>query len=209
MATIKDQVRMPTEFGEAELFTFDGLSDSKEHVALVFGPLSPEKAPIVRIHSECLTGDVFGSRRCDCGPQIRTVLKQIAVQGGVLIYLRQEGRGIGLYNKIAAYKLQEAGVDTFEANRQLGFAEDERGFSVAAEMLKALNIRHVRLVSNNPDKVEQIRAAGILVREFIHHRTSVSKHNYQYLKAKQNKGHFLALDGEPIDEDQEGEAIHA
>lgn len=198
MATIRDRVSMPTTFGDAELFTFNDLDDGKEHIAVAFGGVKENSTPVVRVHSECLTGDVLGSLRCDCGSQIQQFLHQIAREGGVLVYLRQEGRGIGLYNKIAAYKLQETGMDTFEANRQLGFAEDERNFGVAAEMLKALGFSEIRLVTNNPDKVQQIQDAGLAVRETVLHRAPLCRHNSRYLLAKRDKGHRLVFtDCEP------------
>ncbi len=194
MVTIRDEVQLPTKYGAAKLLTFNNLSDGKEHVAVVFGDQEKLQTPLVRIHSECLTGDAFGSLRCDCGAQLDRFMKQAVAEGGVLLYLRQEGRGIGLYNKIAAYRLQEKNIDTFEANRMLGFNDDERTFSVAAEILKAMKLSTIRLVTNNPDKIKQIEAAGITVSGVVQHSANVCKENYNYLKSKQEKGHFLLME---------------
>ncbi len=152
------------------MLTFDGLVDGREHLALGLGdraaPLAPERSapPLVRPHSECLTGDVFGSQRCDCGPQLREAVERIADAGGFLLYLRQEGRGIGLYAKLDAYALQDAGLDTYEANLALGHGADERDYTVAAQMLHALGVGEVGLLSNNPDKADQLEALGVRVR---------------------------------------------
>lgn len=205
MAKVRDRIHLPTKYGDAELYTFSDLSDRKEHVAVTFGGFRHTDEPLVRVHSECLTGDAFGSLRCDCGPQLDEFMKEIASQGGVLVYLRQEGRGIGLYNKIATYKLQESGFDTFQANLLLGFEEDERQFSVASEILLALRVRKVRLVTNNPDKVEQLSRAGIHVSAMVQHEAHVCKYNYSYLKAKREKGHLLRLE----DDSEEVELVNA
>ncbi|MEU2728566.1 GTP cyclohydrolase II [Streptomyces griseoviridis] len=165
-----------------EMVTFDRLADGKEHVACVFGPL-PE-TPLVRIHSECLTGDVFGSARCDCGPQLQEALRLAADEGGVLLYLRQEGRGIGLYNKIDAYVLQDKGLDTFEANLSLGRGADERQYDIAAQMLYALNLSAVRLLTNNPLKVAALRAHGVKVRRVLPTGYFRSDTNESYLDTK-------------------------
>jgi GTP cyclohydrolase II len=152
------------------------------------------KAPLVRVHSQCLTGDVFTSERCDCRAQLEFSLRKIAKEpSGVLLYLPQEGRGIGLINKLKAYELQDAGLDTVEANRRLGFADDARDYEFAAEALKALGIRDVRLLSNNPDKVTQLESAGIRVVERVPCRPRTSKHSAAYLRTKKDKlGHLLA-----------------
>ncbi len=176
------------------LVTFDGLSDPGEHVALRSGP---GEEPLVRIHSECLTGDVFGSARCDCGPQLADALDALAAGPGVILYLRQEGRGIGLVSKIDAYVLQDRGIDTFTANRMLGRGEDERDYTVAAQMLEALGIRRIRLLTNNPDKVVQLRAHGIEVSEVVSTRVHATPENARYLRAKRTDGHALALPSEP------------
>jgi GTP cyclohydrolase II len=161
-------------------------------VALVVGAFGG-KPPLVRLHSECLTGDVFGSLKCDCGPQLRTALHIIGESGGgVLLYLRQEGRGIGLTNKIRAYSLQDRGLDTVDANRRLGFGDDERDYGHAAGMLRALGIEEVRLLTNNPNKVEGLESAGIQVVERVAHQMPANPHNADYLATKRKRsGHLL------------------
>jgi GTP cyclohydrolase II len=169
-ATLRRQVTVPLRFPDgyatsARVMTFDGLADGKEHLALGLGDwqraltksAAGGRAPLVRPHSECLTGDVFGSQRCDCGPQLREAVERIADQGGFLLYLRQEGRGIGLYAKLDAYALQDDGLDTYQANLALGREEDERDYTAAAQMLLALGVDRIRLLSNNPDKAGQRR----------------------------------------------------
>lgn len=177
-----------------ELVTFSGLADAGEHIAYLVRPWTG--TPLVRLHSECLTGDVLGSTRCDCGPQLGEALDRITGSGGVVIYLRQEGRGIGLYNKIDAYRLQDDGADTFEANRMLGRGEDERDYRVAAEMLQALGVTRIRLLTNNPDKAQALRRYGIEV--VAVHPTDVYlvPANEGYLTAKVVKaGHRIRIDG--------------
>ena len=173
-ATIRTQVSVPLRFSDgyaaaARVFSFDGLVDRQEHLAFGLGD-RPRRgigrrwpAPLVRPHSECLTGDVFGSQRCDCGAQLREAVERIADSGGYLLYLRQEGRGIGLYAKLDAYALQDTGLDTYEANLALGHAEDERSYLVAAQMLQALEVSRIALLSNNPDKARQLRRFGVTV----------------------------------------------
>lgn len=200
-ARLRRRVRMPVrvtgeEAVEAVLHTFDGLSDGLEHVVLTLdapegGPSEARLAPLVRVHSECLTGDVLGSVRCDCGPQLEEALVQLSDEGGFLVYLRQEGRGIGLYNKIDAYALQDEGLDTFEANEALGFASDERRYEVAAQMLLALGVTRVRLLTNNPDKATQLRAAGVSVEACRPTGLHLSSANRRYLTAKAFRGHRL------------------
>src|SRR6201994_1272429 len=175
-ATVRQQVTVPLRFADgyattARVMTFDGLVDKEEHIALALGDwqraltksAAGGRAPLVRPHSECLTGDVFGSQRCDCGPQLREAAERITEQGGLLLYLRQEGRGIGLYAKLDAYALQDSGLDTYQANVALGHREDERSYAVAAQMLLALGASRVALLSNNPDKAPQLRRFGVTV----------------------------------------------
>ncbi|MFF7887866.1 GTP cyclohydrolase II [Streptomyces sp. NPDC007896] len=186
-ATVRTRVTVPLRFGDgysvaAELVTFHGLADDKEHLAVVLG--KPGATPLVRLHSECLTGDVFGSARCDCGPQLREAVEQIAERGGVLLYLRQEGRGIGLYNKLDAYALQDQGLDTYAANAALGLPEDGRDYTAAAQMLQALGIDDLDLLSNNPDKAEQLRDLGVTVSHRVPTGVFTTAHNVRYLRAK-------------------------
>lgn len=172
--------------------SFHGLNAEKEHIAIVAGDLG--ESPLVRIHSECLTGDVFGSQRCDCGAQLHEALEIITSDGGVLLYLRQEGRGIGLYEKLSAYRLQDKGMDTFEANRHLNHPEDARNFNDAVKMLKALDIKSCRLITNNPDKVSELRASDISVEEVIPTGVFMTDYNRDYLMAKViKKNHFMNI----------------
>ncbi|MDX3388021.1 GTP cyclohydrolase II [Streptomyces niveiscabiei] len=185
----------------AEMVSFSGLADGREHIAVVFpGDATPATAPapLVRVHSECLTGDVFGSARCDCGPQLGEAVETFAGAGGILLYLRQEGRGIGLYNKLDAYRVQdEAGLDTFAANRALEFADDLREYLPAAQMLRALGIPRVRLLTNNPDKVRQLEAQGIEIEGIQATRVFRTERNTQYLRVKAELGgHTIDLVGE-------------
>lgn len=176
----------------AEIVAFRTATDAADHVALIIGKrdLSP---PVIRLHSECLTGDVLGSLKCDCGPQLHEALHQIAdAQWGILLYLRQEGRGIGLINKLRAYALQDQGFDTVDANTRLGFAIDARDFSVAARMLELLGVRSVRLLTNNPQKVQGLRDAGVEVEERLPLKIAANPHNAHYLETKKNRtGHAL------------------
>ncbi|MET7702289.1 MULTISPECIES: GTP cyclohydrolase II [unclassified Streptomyces] len=186
-ATVRTRVPVPLRFGDgysvdAELVTFHGLTDGQEHLAVVLGEPGPN--PLVRLHSECLTGDVFGSARCDCGPQLREAVEQIAERGGVLLYLRQEGRGIGLYNKLDAYALQDEGLDTYAANAALGLPEDARDYTAAAQMLQALGIDALDLLSNNPDKADQLRDLGLTVTHRVPTGVFTTAHNVRYLRAK-------------------------
>jgi GTP cyclohydrolase II len=186
----------------ARLLTFDGLVDGREHIALGLGPYadmsqpsaSSGDVPLIRPHSECLTGDVFGSQRCDCGAQLREAVERIAEAGGYLLYLRQEGRGIGLYNKVDAYLLQDEGLDTYEANLALGHAEDERDYTVAAQMLGALDVLEVAVLSNNPDKAAQLTQLGITVTAQLPTALHLSANNAGYLETKAWRGaHTLYL----------------
>ncbi|MFE0026937.1 GTP cyclohydrolase II [Amycolatopsis sp. NPDC059021] len=199
VAEVRTRVRIPLRFAgfeaEGEAVTFHGLVDGAEHLAFAFGTPG-DNVPLVRIHSECLTGDVFGSARCDCGPQLREAVARISETGGYLLYLRQEGRGIGLYNKLDAYALQDEGLDTYAANTALGLPEDARDYTVAAQMLRALGVTRVDLLSNNPDKAEQLRAAGIALRECVPTGVFATESNVRYLRAKaEQTGHSLTLPG--------------
>jgi GTP cyclohydrolase II len=184
---------LPTRFGRFTIAGIKGRGPDEEAVAIQHGKLKPGKVPVVRIHSQCLTGDVFTSERCDCRAQLELSLRAIAkARSGIVLYLPQEGRGIGLINKVKAYELQDEGLDTVEANRKLGFAADTRDYDFAAEALKALGVRSVRLLSNNPDKIEQLERAGIRVVERIPCRPRTNHHSRAYLRAKQDKmGHLL------------------
>ncbi|MFJ9951504.1 GTP cyclohydrolase II [Kitasatospora sp. NPDC091207] len=203
-ATVRSRVRIPLTFpdgyrAEAEVFTFHGLADGAEHLALAFGTTpedtTPQDAtPLVRLHSECLTGDVFGSDRCDCGPQLRESVERIAEAGGYLLYLRQEGRGIGLYNKLDAYALQDSGLDTYDANTALGLPEDGRDYTAAAQMLAALGATGIDLLSNNPDKAAQLAGLGITVEHRVPTGVHLSASNIRYLRAKvERTGHSIEL----------------
>ncbi|GAA4590953.1 GTP cyclohydrolase II [Planotetraspora phitsanulokensis] len=198
-AAVRTRVRIPLRFGDgfsatAEAVTFRGLTDAGEHVALVFGELG--EIPLVRLHSECLTGDVFGSARCDCGPQLREAVERVSAAGGVLLYLRQEGRGIGLYNKLDAYALQDEGLDTYAANAALGLPEDGRDYTVAAQMLGVLGIGAIDLLSNNPDKARQLSGLGVAVRRRVPTGVFATESNMRYLRAKIDRtGHTIALTG--------------
>jgi GTP cyclohydrolase II len=199
-ATIRTQVALPLRFADgyaaaARVFTFDGLVDGQEHLAFGLGDRAAVvtsagrgSAPLVRPHSECLTGDVFGSQRCDCGPQLREAVERIADSGGFLLYLRQEGRDIGLYAKLEAYALQDMGLDTYEANLALGHREDERSYVAAAQMLHALGVSRVALLSNNPDKARQLRRCGVRVAAQVPTGVHLSAANGRYLAAKAQRG---------------------
>jgi GTP cyclohydrolase II len=176
------------------MVTFHGLHDAREHVALLLPGWEKRNDPLVRVHSECLTGDIFGSKRCDCGPQLHEAVEMCSQEGGIILYLRQEGRGIGLYNKIDAYVLQDQGLDTFEANAVLNFDHDMRDYRVAAEMLGALGVREIRLLSNNPEKGAQLRRYGVFVSGVVTTGTFVNEKNHLYLTAKRERaGHALKV----------------
>jgi GTP cyclohydrolase II len=199
--TVRTRVQVPLRFGDgyavpAELTTFDGLADGCEHLAVRLGTVAEGERPLVRLHSECLTGDVFGSARCDCGPQLREAVGRIAERGGYLLYLRQEGRGIGLYNKLDAYALQDQGLDTYAANAALGLPEDARDYTAAAQMLAALGAPRIDLLSNNPDKARQLTAHGIDVHTRISTGVHATAHNLKYLYAKvEHTQHSIDLAG--------------
>ena len=167
-ASVRQRVSIPILDGVMGTFySFHRLPDGKEHFLVELGPKNTGKVPLVRLHSECMTGDVFGSQKCDCGPQLREALFRINSEGGYLLYLRQEGRGIGLYSKLDAYQLQGEGLDTYDANRRLSFEDDLRDYASAASMLRALDVTRIRLLSNNPDKAAQLTAHGITVAEQV------------------------------------------
>jgi GTP cyclohydrolase II len=205
-ATIRTQVSAPLRFSDGyetlgRVFSFDGLVDGQEHLAFALGDRAAAvtsagrlRLPLVRPHSECLTGDVFGSQRCDCGAQLREAVERIADSGGFLLYLRQEGRGIGLYAKLDAYALQDEGFDTYEANLALGHREDERSYGVAAQMLHALGATQIRLLSNNPDKARQLDRFGVSVTARVPTGVHLSAANARYLSTKVRRGaHMLDI----------------
>ena len=189
------EVKLPTRYGDFHLIPFRQKSNGMEHVALIKGKWNKQDPVLVRVHSSCITGDIFGSMRCDCGSQLTEAMKMIQEEGrGVLVYLDQEGRGIGLFNKIAAYKLQEKGMDTIQANINLGFNEDERDFGVGANILHELGIGKIRLIANNPFKRKGLEGYGLEIVETIHMKTPANKYNYDYLLTKRDKmGHKLDL----------------
>jgi GTP cyclohydrolase II len=196
--SIAARARLPVEAcDDAEIIAFRSADDLREHVALVIGRQSGDKAPLVRLHSECLTGDILGSLKCDCGPQLDAALRAMAAEAGqggwgVLLYLRQEGRGIGLINKLRAYELQDQGFDTVDANNRLGLPTEARDFSVAARMLELLGVRAIRLMTNNPAKVDALAAAGVVVAERVPHQLPANPHNARYLDTKRDRsGHLL------------------
>jgi 3,4-dihydroxy 2-butanone 4-phosphate synthase/GTP cyclohydrolase II len=186
-------VKMPTEYGDFDLYLYRSQLDGTHHLALVKGKIDPEKSVLVRVHSECLTGDVFGSRRCDCGNQLHAAMRQISEEGnGVLVYMRQEGRGIGLAAKIHAYKLQEEGLDTVEANAKLGFPSDLRDYGLGAQILFDLGVRKFRFLTNNPKKVIGLEGYGMQMVEQVPIRSEANPHNARYLETKRVKlGHTL------------------
>ena len=191
-ARVVARAELPTTFGRFQIFGIEG-KKGEEAVAIQHGRIS-KKPPLVRVHSQCLTGDVFTSQRCDCRAQLEFSLRKIAKEpAGIVLYLPQEGRGIGLINKLKAYELQDEGLDTVEANRELGFEADSRDYEFAAEALKALGVASVRLLSNNPDKVQQLEESGIRVVQRVPCRPRTSRHSREYLRTKKAKlGHILA-----------------
>lgn len=186
-------VTMPTDHGDFNLHLFESKIDGQHHIALVKGDILKTVAPLVRVHSECLTGDVFGSRRCDCGPQLQQAMQQIDAEGaGVILYMRQEGRGIGLPAKIKAYKLQQQGYDTIEANLKLGFPMDLREYGVGAQILTELGLTKLRLLTNNPKKIVGLEGYGLEVVEQVPIKTKPNRHNKKYLQTKKTKmGHLI------------------
>ena len=192
-AKVDSQITLPTPFGTCQALSFTGLKNNEEPLVLAFGDWKKKEAPKVRIHSECLTGDVFGSLRCDCGPQLQETMKNFSKTSGIIVYLRQEGRGIGLINKLRAYALQDGGLDTYEANTVLGFDKDQRKFDLAADMLKAIGIHNIRLVSNNPEKSTQLEQNGIRIIDRLSTGTFLCPDNRRYLEAKFNIGNHDGL----------------
>lgn len=195
---IVTRARLPVSASEdAEIVAFRSTADTREHIALIIGEQSGEREPLVRLHSECLTGDILGSLKCDCGPQLNAALHAMAEHAatggwGALLYLRQEGRGIGLVNKLRAYRLQDQGFDTVDANQRLGLPDEARDFPTAARMLDLLGARSIRLMTNNPKKVEALETAGITVSERVAHQLPDNPHNARYLATKRDRsGHLL------------------
>jgi 3,4-dihydroxy 2-butanone 4-phosphate synthase/GTP cyclohydrolase II len=188
-----ETVKMPTDYGEFDLVLYRSKVDGQNHLALVRGDVAGHQNVLVRVHSECLTGDVFGSRRCDCGPQLHQAMKQVAEAGrGVIVYMRQEGRGIGLAPKIKAYKLQEQGYDTVEANEKLGYGMDLREYGLGAQIIADLGLKTIRLLTNNPKKLVGLAGYGLKVVEQVPIRVKPNPHNAKYLKTKRQKmGHLL------------------
>ncbi|MEP5566540.1 MAG: GTP cyclohydrolase II [Halioglobus sp.] len=189
--------RLPTVWGEFEMHGFEDAESNKEHVVLTLGDVSNGESVLARVHSECLTGDALFSMRCDCGNQLQAAMKAISEEGrGAIFYLRQEGRGIGLLNKIKAYKLQDAGADTVEANEQLGFGADMRDYSLLKPMFEHLKVKSVRLMTNNPRKVAALKEQGVEVVERIALETGSNPHNEKYLSTKAGKlGHMFEAQG--------------
>jgi 3,4-dihydroxy 2-butanone 4-phosphate synthase/GTP cyclohydrolase II len=186
--------KLPTEFGEFEIYAYEDLSNGKEHVALVLGEIGDGHGILARVHSSCLTGDVFHSARCDCGPQLHTAMARIASEGrGIILYLNQEGRGIGLANKIRAYALQDEGYDTVEANERLGFLADQREYGLGVSILSDLGVHSMRLLTNNPRKRVGVEAHGMSVSELLPIEIPASEFTRRYLQTKKEKlGHLLS-----------------
>jgi 3,4-dihydroxy 2-butanone 4-phosphate synthase/GTP cyclohydrolase II len=186
-------IQMPTDFGDFQLHLYRSILDGQHHLALVKGEVARKENVLVRVHSECLTGDVFGSRRCDCGPQLHQAMRQVSEEGrGVILYMRQEGRGIGLPAKIQAYKLQEKGLDTVQANLKLGFPMDLREYGMGAQILVDLGLHKIRLLTNNPKKVVGLEGYGLEITEQVPIRVKPNRHNRKYLETKRKKlGHLI------------------
>jgi 3,4-dihydroxy 2-butanone 4-phosphate synthase/GTP cyclohydrolase II len=193
LVELVETVKMPTDFGDFDLHLYRSKLDGQHHLALVCGDIAGKKDVLVRVHSECLTGDVFGSRRCDCGPQLHQAMRQVADAGrGVILYMRQEGRGIGLAPKIKAYKLQEEGLDTVEANLKLGYGMDLREYGLGAQILVDLGLKTIRLLTNNPKKVVGLKGYGLKIVRQVPITVKPNPHNERYLKTKKQKmGHLL------------------
>jgi GTP cyclohydrolase II len=199
VAAIRRRIRIPLRFADgysttATVISFTGLADAQQHVALELGQPAAARRPLVRLHSECLPGDGFGSQRCDCGPQLREATERITEHGGYVLYLRQEGRGIGLYDKLDAYELQDRGLDTYDANLALGHRADERDYTSAAQMLHALGASRIALLSNNPDKGAQLARLGITITRQVPTALHLNEANAAYLTTKARRGgHDLPL----------------
>jgi 3,4-dihydroxy 2-butanone 4-phosphate synthase/GTP cyclohydrolase II len=189
------EAKLPTQFGDFKVIAYKASTDPDEHLALVLGDVATDEPVLVRVHSQCLTGDVFHSLRCDCGEQIEMAMKRIAEEGrGVVLYMRQEGRGIGIHNKIKAYALQDKGLDTVEANLSLGFKADPRDYGIGAQILADLGVRNMRLMTNNPKKGTGLESYGLKIAEQLPITTRPNKHNRRYLQTKQKKlGHLLKI----------------
>lgn len=194
---LEAEAKLPTEYGVFRIIGFRSTTSDEEFVALVKGEIDPNQPTLVRIHSQCLTGDVFHSLKCDCGPQLQRAMQLVQAEGsGVIVYQQQEGRGIGIVNKIRAYALQDQGADTIEANVRLGFGVDEREYEQCAEVIKLLGVRQIRLMSNNPDKLRALRAAGLEVVERVPLEVKADNNAFKYLLTKKEKmGHLLQLNG--------------
>jgi GTP cyclohydrolase II len=194
IASIAD---LPSRFGDFQIVAFKNNFDGKEHIAIIHGDICEGEEVLTRLHSECLTGDAIGSLRCDCRDQLESALKQIGKEEkGIVLYLRQEGRGIGLVNKIRAYGLQDHGMDTVEANLALGFRDDEREYGVAAHMIGSLKVKSIRLMTNNPRKINELKKLGIKITERVPHVLPTNEHNKFYLETKALKsGHLIDLNG--------------
>jgi GTP cyclohydrolase II len=202
-AVIRRRIRIPLRFADgysttATVVSFVGLTDAQQHVALELGRPTAAALPLVRLHSECLTGDVFGSQRCDCGPQLREAVERITKHGGYVLYLRQEGRGIGLYDKLDAYALQDHGLDTYDANLALGHQADERDYTSAAQMLHALGADRIVLLSNNPDKGAQLARLGITIASQVPTALHLTEANAAYLATKAQRGGHDLLSRAPL-----------
>jgi len=202
---------LPTRFGRFRVVAFWNNRDGKEHLAIVHGNVLEAADVVTRLHSECLTGDALGSLRCDCRDQLGIALERIAAEPrGILLYLRQEGRGIGLLNKIRAYSLQDSGLDTVDANVALGFRDDERNYAIAAHMLASLTVRSVRLLTNNPKKVAELDRYGIHVSDRIPHVIPANEYNRFYLQTKATRsGHLIDADGKPHVAEQDDPVVIA